>query len=255
MALSGVVNSFRAMDENRKVAVVTGGAVRVGRALSLGLAREGFDVMAHYHGSVDAAGTLVDEVAELGRTCVTVQADLSDPEGAQRVADATLDAFGSVDLLVNSASIFHEQPLFEADVEEWDRVMAVNLRAPFLLTKALETALRTSKGSVVNIVDVSAFEPWIRYPHHAVSKAGLLQLTRVMARVLGPDVRANAIAPGTVLPPPGSSEAENERERQKALVKRLGSPDDVLEALLFLVRSNFVTGEVIVVDGGLRWNG
>ena len=104
MALSGVGNSFRAMDENRKVAVVTGGAVRVGRALSLGLAREGFDVMAHYHGSVDAAGTLVDEVAELGRTCVTVRADLSDPGGAQRVADATLDAFGSVDLLVKARS-------------------------------------------------------------------------------------------------------------------------------------------------------
>lgn len=237
------------------VAVVTGGAVRVGRALSVGLAREGFDVVAHYHGSVDAAATLVDEIAALGRSCTTVRADLSEAAGAQHVADSAVEAFGSVDVLVNSASIFHEQPLFEADVDEWDRVMAINLRAPFLLTKALEGALRAAGGSVVNIVDVSAFEPWIRYPHHAVSKAGLLQLTRVMARVLAPQVRANAIAPGTVLPPPGSTEAEIERERQKSLVQRVGSPQDVLEALLFLVRSDFVTGEVIVVDGGLRWHG
>lgn len=240
-------------NSNSPVAIVTGGAVRVGRAISLGLARNGFDVVAHFNSSSADAASLAEEVEALGRTCVTVQADLSQTTAPAQLAAAVAEHFDRVDLLVNNAASFHEQPLFDASAEEWDQVMAVNLRAPFLVTQAMLPLLRRAQGSVVNIVDVSAFEPWVRYPHHAVSKAGLLHLTRIMARELGPDIRANAIAPGTVLPPEGLSDPELDRERQKILVQELGSPEDVVRTVLYLAESPFVTGEVIVVDGGLRW--
>ncbi len=240
-------------DAPRKVALVTGGAVRIGRALSIALAREGFDVAVHYHSSSSDARSLKQEILGLGRECLTVQADLGVASQVGAVVDAAVERFGRLDLVINNASLFHEQPLFEADVEEWDRVFAVNLRAPFLVAKAAREFLQASRGCLINIVDVSAFEAWVRYPHHSVSKAGLLHLTRIMARELAPDVRVNAIAPGTVLPPEEADSAEIEREVDKTLVGALGSPQDVVDTALFLERSPFITGEVIVVDGGMRW--
>ena len=219
----------------------------------MGLASQGFDIVAHYHSSEREAASLEGEVNAMGRDCLTVRADLAQADQVEGVAAAVKQRFGRLDLLVNSASMFHEQPLFEAGPEEWDQVMAVNLRAPFLLSRAAEGMLREGGASIVNIVDVSAFEPWLRYPHHAVSKAGLLHLTRVMALYLAPDVRVNAVAPGTVLPPEDSSAEDIERERLGTLVERLGSPEDVVEAVLFLERSAFISGEVLVVDGGMRW--
>jgi len=225
----------------------------VGRALSIGLARAGFDVAVHYNSSGREAESVAEEVRGLGRECLTVQGDLASASAIGSVMESVSARFDRLDFLVNNASTFHEQPLFEASAEQWDRVMAVNLRAPFLMTQAAAPRLRDCAGSVVNIVDVSAFQPWIRYPHHSVAKAGLLHLTRIMAKELAPRVRVNAVAPGTVLPPEGSDDQELERERDRTLVGHLGAPRDVVETVLFLEQSRFITGEVIVVDGGLRW--
>ena len=139
--------------------------------------------------------------------------------------------------------------------EEWDAVMAVNLRAPFLLVRETAALLRAARGSVVNIVDLSALQPWTSHPHHSVSKAGLLHLTKVMARALAPHVRANAIAPGHVLPPEYFSEADIERDRRRVPLGRIGTPDDVVGAVRFLAGADYITGEVIVVDGGLGMAG
>lgn len=239
---------------NGKVALVTGGAVRVGRALSLGLAREGFDVVVHYHSSSAGARSVQEEIRALGRRCVTVKADVADAGQVQDMLEQVRQETGRLDLLVNSASIFKENALLDVEDEEWDQVMGVNLKGPFLTVRAAADLLRAASGCVINIVDVSAIQPWVRYPHHSVSKAGLLHLTRVMARVLAPSVRVNAIAPGTVLPPESADEAENERERQKTLVGHLGSPEDVLRTVIFLEKSNFITGEVVIVDGGMHLN-
>jgi pteridine reductase len=133
--------------------------------------------------------------------------------------------------------------------------MAVNLKAPFLMVKAHADLLAASGGRIVNLVDLSAFQPWVGHPHHAVSKAGLLHLTRIMARALAPRVRVNAIAPGAVLLPEEYDEAARERSRASAALGTLGSPDDVVRTLLFLERSAFITGEVIVVDGGRLLSG
>jgi len=232
------------------VALVTGGAVRLGRALSLGLAEAGFNVVVHYHTSEAAAREVARRVEALGRRAVTVGADIGNPDQIPRLADAVEQEFGRLDLLVNSAASFRRGSFAEIDVQEWDEVFAVNLRGPFLLVQRLAPLLRKSGGSVVNIVDLSAMEPWVGRPHHAVSKAGLLHLTRVMARVLAPDVRVNAIAPGTVLPPADFDPAALERERERTLLRTLGSPEDIVRTTLFLAESAFMTGEVITVDGG-----
>jgi len=227
----------------------------VGRALTLGLAEAGFDVVVHHHRSSEAAVEVTALVEGMGRRCVAVQADVASAREVDALAATVGNRFGRLDLLVNSASVFRELPLSEVDEEEWDQVMGVNLKGPFLTVRALGGVLGESGGSVVNIVDLSAFQPWVRYPHHAVSKAGLLHLTRVQARSLAPRVRVNAIAPGAVLVPDAATPEEREESRERSALKVLGSPDDVVRTVLFLDRSPFITGEVIVVDGGALLSG
>jgi pteridine reductase len=234
----------------QRIALVTGGAVRVGRALTLGLARAGYDVLVTYLSSESAARALALEVAALGRRCELVATDLADPGAADVLTTATASAFGRLDLLVNSAASFDAAPLLEVDAERWDAVMALNVRAPHLLVRALAPLLRQSQGSVVNVADLGAFQPWLEHPHHAVSKAALVHLTHVQARALAPEIRVNAVAPGTVLAPDSYSD-----ERLRALaaatpLRRLGSPEDVVSAVLYLARATFVTGQIIAVDGG-----
>jgi NAD(P)-dependent dehydrogenase (short-subunit alcohol dehydrogenase family) len=236
-----------------RTALVTGGAVRVGRALCLALAHDGWDVIVHYHSSAGEAEDVAAAVREAGRTASTVRADLADPASAPRMRDHVAATHGRLDLLVNSAATFERTPIDRISVDEWDHVMAVNLRAPFLLSQQLAPLLRQSgDGLIVNIADLSAFQAWPSYAHHAVSKAGLVHLTRVLARALAPAIRVNAIAPGTVLPPEDPRHDAHTDERR--LTERSGRPDDVAHALLYLTGAGFVTGDVLTVDGGRIWN-
>jgi pteridine reductase len=165
-----------------------------------------------------------------------------------RLLDETRRAFGRLDILVNSASLFQRTPFTQISEQEWDRVLAVNLKGPFLLSQAAAPLLaRDGGGVIINIIDLSALQPWPSFAHHAVSKAGLLHLTGVMARALAPEIRVNAIAPGTVLAPEGE---EGEDGSERRVLEREGDPADVAAALLYLVRADFVTGENMVVDGG-----
>ena len=236
--------------EPQRVAVVTGGAVRVGRAISLELAGAGYDLVIVYRSSEQEARDLRQLVAKQGRSCITVRADLAEPEAAEALALATREAFGRADLVVNSAASFDSLPLLEVDAERWDAVMAVNVRAPHLVVRALAPLLTEARGSVVNITDLSAYQAWATYPHHAVSKAALAHLTRVQARALAPSVRVNAVAPGAVLPPAGWSDERWQALAEAAALRRVGSPEDVAQAVLFLASAEFITGQVIAVDGG-----
>jgi pteridine reductase len=240
------------MELTGKRALVTGGAVRLGRALALALAERGADVLVHYHGSAGAAQQTAAEIRALGRRAATVQADLADAAAAGTVGAAVERELGGLDILVNSAATFERQPIEQITAGDWDRVMAVNVRAPFLLSRQLAPLLRaTSAGNIVNIADLSALQPWPAYAHHAVSKAGLLHLTRVLARAFAPAIRVNAILPGTVLPPEDDVHLED-GAADRWLVSRAATPDDVARALLFLVTSEFVTGEAIIGDGGRK---
>ncbi len=218
--------------------------------MTLGLAAAGYDVAINYHSSDAEARTAARRVEELGRNAIVLPGDVSDAGDVDRIAAEVEDRWGRLDLLINNASLFQSKPLLEIGEGEWDRVMAVNLKGPFLMVKATADLLIRAEGQVVNLVDLSAFQPWVEHPHHSVSKAALLQLTRIMARALAPRVRVNAIAPGAVLLPDDYDEAKRERSRAKAVLGKLGTPDDVVRTVLFLERSPFITGEVIVVDGG-----
>lgn len=236
------------MHTTGKVALVTGGARRVGRALTLALADAGCDLVVNYNDSADQAGAAVAEVEQLGRRAIAVQADMSRVQDIRRLVAETERTFGRLDILVNSASTFERRRFADIREEDWDRVLDVNLKGPFFLSQAAAPLLRSDGGGVIiNIVDLSALQPWPSFAHHAVSKAALLHLTGIMARALAPDIRVNSIAPGTVLPPE-HTDAEDGSERR--LVERSGSTADVAGALLYLVRSDFVTGENLVVDGG-----
>lgn len=234
----------------RPLAVVTGGGVRLGRAIALGLAGAGYDLVVHYHRSAAPAREVVAAAEALGARACAVSADLSTPSGTETLTEGVRTRTDRLALLVNSAASFDEASLLEVDADRWDSVMDLNLRGPFLVARSLAPLLTAAGGSVVNMVDLSAFQPWVRYPHHGVAKAGLMHLTRVLARVLAPAVRVNAIAPGAVLPPDDYPEEEREREIARTPLRRIGSPDDVVRTVLFLAGSPFITGQVVVVDGG-----
>jgi len=222
----------------------------VGRAISLALAGNGYDVVVVYRSSEEPAQTLRAEIVALGRRCVPVQADLATPEAAESIIAEARTAFGRLDLVVNSAASFDNRDLLDVDAESWDAVMALNVRAPHLVVRAAADLLRATEGNVVNIVDLSAFQPWTEYPAHSVAKAALAHLTRVQARALAPRIRVNAIAPGAVLPPDEWGAERWEALADIAPLKRVGSPKDVADAVLFFAGANFVTGQVLAVDGG-----
>ncbi len=232
------------------VALVTGAGHRVGRALALALARAGADVAVHFHRSAEPARDTAAAVEQLGRRAIVLQADLGSADAAEALPAAVRSDLGRLDVLINSASLFESSPLLEVTAQDWDRVMAVNLRAPFLLTRAAAPHLAERDGVVINIADLAGLLAWPAFPHHGVSKAGLIHLTRVSARALGPRIRVNCVVPGTVLPPDDYTDEQIEASVERTVLKRLGSARDVEEAMLFLIRSDFATGSIVVVDGG-----
>jgi pteridine reductase len=238
------------MNPTGKVALVTGGGRRVGKAISLALADAGAYVVVNYNHSADEAEETVREIERRGRRALAVQADVSKKQDVDALIETVSREFRRLDILVNSAARFDRSPIADITEEDWDRVLGTNLRGPFFLSQAAAPMLAANgAGVIVNIADLSAFQPWPSYAHHAVSKAGLVHLTRVLARALGPRVRANCVAPGTVLPPEGF-EAEQDEADERTVLKRVGSPEDVANAVLYFVKNDFVTGQVLVVDGG-----
>lgn len=232
------------------VALVTGGAVRVGRAVALGLAEAGHDLVVTWQSSEGPARSLVEEVEALGRRCVAVRVNLREAAGAAAAVDAAREAYGRLDVLVNSAAGFDDTPLLEVDADGWDAVLDLNVRAAHLTVRAAADLLAAAGGCVVNLTDLSAWQAWSRYPVHAVSKAALAHLTRVQARALAPGIRVNGIAPGAVLPPDDYDEERWQAVVDRTPLGRIGAPQDVVRTVLYLVGSPFVTGEIVVVDGG-----
>jgi pteridine reductase len=233
-----------------RVALVTGGAVRIGRAISSALAEDGYRLVVHYNSSSGPADELVQEVRSAGGEAVAIGADLADAEAVRRLATQAVDAFGGINVLVNNASVFPPERLEDTDEALWDHTFAVNLRAPFFLIRHLAGTLRERKGVVVNMADLAGIQAWATYAAHGISKAGIVHLTQVAARSLAPDVRVNGIAPGTVLPPESMSEDEIRQLAERAPLRKNGSPEDVVRALRYLLAADFVTGQTLVVDGG-----
>jgi len=233
-------------------ALVTGAGRRLGQAIAVGLARAGCDIAVHYHGSADGAAATARDIraASKERRAELVRADLSDAAAARGLADQAFKALGRLDIVVNSAAIMVRQPVETVTPESWDATMDLNVRAAFFVSQGALPHLRRAKGKIVNLADVAGFEPWPAYIPHCVSKAGMVMLTKALARAVAPDVSVNAVAPGPVLLPDAWDPATREHIRETTPLERLGEPGDVVAAVRFLLESDFVTGTILVVDGG-----
>jgi len=238
------------MELSGRTALVTGAGHRVGRAIAVALGAQKMRVAVHYNATADGAKETLREIEKAGGSGDTFGADLTNPEQLVELVAAVVKRFGALDVLVNSAAVMLRTPLGETDAKQWDNIMALNLRAPFLLSQAAAPHLRRAKGVIVNIADLAAFETWPGYLVHGLSKSGVVYLTRALARVLAPEVRVGAVAPGTVLLPEGWSPADAERLRDTTPLQRNGSPEDVSNAVLFILGADYFTGDTVIVDGG-----
>jgi NAD(P)-dependent dehydrogenase (short-subunit alcohol dehydrogenase family) len=232
-------------------ALVTGAGRRIGQAIAIGLARAGCDIAVHYHGSAEGAEETARAVHGAGRRAELLRADLSDPAAAKGLADQAARVLKRLDVLVNSAAVMVRQPVEEVTPESWDETLDLNLRAVFFVSQGAIPHLRRAKGKIVNIADLAGLEPWPAYVTHCVSKAGVIMLTKALARALAPDIAVNAVAPGAVLLPDEWDDAAREHIVETTPLRRLGEPADVVAAVKFLLAdTDYVTGTVLVVDGG-----
>jgi NAD(P)-dependent dehydrogenase (short-subunit alcohol dehydrogenase family) len=232
-------------------ALVTGAGRRIGQAIAVGLAEAGCDVAVHFHGSADGAQETARAVAKAGRRAELFQADLSDAVAARTLPDQAARAFKRLDIVINSAAIMVREPVEDVTPESWDATLDLNLRAMFFVSQGAIAHLRRAKGKIVNLADLAGLEPWPAYVPHCVSKAGVIMLTKGLARALAPDIAVNAIAPGAVLLPEAWDAQERDHIRATTPLERLGSPADVVAAVKFLLAgTDYVTGTVLVVDGG-----
>jgi len=242
------------MSEEKKlsgrVALVTGAAKRLGRVVALRLAQEGADVAVHYGKSAKEAGEFVEEIGKLGQRAAAFPAELTDIAVIRKLVGDVVGHFGRLDILVNSAANFLETKFAETSEATWDASLDTNLKAPFFCAQAAAPHLaKSGRGVIINFADIGGLLGWREFLPHSISKAGVILLTRVLAKELAPAVRVNALAPGTITMPGDPPEWEEEF-KQKAPLARSGRPEEIADAVMYLLTAEFVTGHVLVIDGG-----
>ena len=231
-----------------RVALVTGGAARLGRAIALGLAARGADLALHYNSSEAAAKTTAEEIRALGRKCTLIRADLRQADSPGKIFQAAGAVYKKVDILINSAAVFDRGTLEKTSPELWENTLAVNLRAPFFLSQAF--AAQTENGDIIFLADSRVRRPTVEFLAYTLTKSALITLTRSLAKSLAPRIRVNAVAPGAILPPPGEGEEYLQRLIPRIPLKRPGTPDDIMRGVIYLLEASFVTGEILHIDGG-----
>ena len=231
-------------------ALVTGAGRRLGQAIAIALGAEGMRVAVHHHASEDGARDTVQRIEAAGGSAFLVRADLRDAAAAPALIGEAHAGCGTLDVLVNSAAEMVRTPIGTVTAEQWDALFSLNLRAPFLLAQAAAPALAEARGAIVNIADIAADETWPGYIPYSITKSGLAHMTRGLARALAPAVRVNAVAPGAVQLPDDWDDAAAARLTASTPLGRLGAPADVVAAVLYLLRADYVTGQMLAVDGG-----
>jgi NAD(P)-dependent dehydrogenase (short-subunit alcohol dehydrogenase family) len=238
------------MNIQDSVLMITGGAIRVGRVHALALAGKGAHVSFTYLPGEPWQKTQA-EIEALGVRCLATELDVRDLNGIRQWTAATLERFGRVDILINNASPWLGKPFLELTEAEWDLSVGVNVKAAFFCAQAVAPAmLKQGRGVIINISDLSIVQVWPGYAHHAVGKAGVVQLTRYLAVELGPAVRVNAIAPGPILVPESFTPEQRQEAANRTALKRLGAPEDASRLIAFLIENDYLTGGVYFVDGG-----
>ena len=240
------------IDLHGRVALVTGGAHRLGRAIALILGQAGANVVVHYNHSAEHAQILLQALEALGVQSVAVAGDLSRVAEVERVVDTAAARWGRLDVLVNNAGIWGSTPIGTVTEERWSELIDTNLRGTFFAAQRATPALRAAGGAIINIADVGALRPWRNHTPYLISKGGMITLTEALAKDLAPEVRVNAVAPGAVLLPDDWTPEQIARATRHVPLKRLGRPEDVAQAVLYLARADYVTGVVLPVDGGRR---
>jgi pteridine reductase len=234
-----------------KTALITGGAVRVGKAMTLALAAEGANVVVNYNSSAAAAQETAAEAEALGVGALAIQCDVSVHDQVKNMIQAASAEFGGIDILINNASWFQETPFPLDEFSNWFKVFDILIHGSMYCANYITPMMKSAgEGVIINMVDDSAWRPSRNFAAHSVGKAGLLAFTRQLALELAPEIKVNAISPGPVLPPSDYTAEQNESVAKQTLLKRWGTPQDVVEAMLYLVKSEYVTGEFITVDGG-----
>lgn len=239
------------------VALITGAAKRIGKATTETLHQQGFNVIIHCHKSTAHASELAHKLnSERSNSAHVIVADLLDIEGFADMARQVTSQFGRLDLLINNASSFYPNIITESTVDQWDDLMTTNLKAPFFLIQALKNTLEKNNGCVINMVDIHAERPLLGYSIYCMAKAGLAMLTKSLSRELAPNIRVNGVAPGAILWHENDlSEADKRVVLSEVALNRLGSPQDIADAIMYLVNAPYVTGQIIAVDGGRSVNG
>jgi len=233
-----------------RVALVTGAGKRLGRAIALRLAREGADVAVHYGKSAKEAQEVVEEIEKQGRRAAAFSAEMTDVRAIRKMVADAAGRFGRLDILVNTAANFLQTKFAETTEEGWAASLDTNLKGPFFCSQAAAPHLATSgRGVIINFADLGGLLGWREFAPHSISKAGVVMLTKVLAKELAPAVRVNAVAPGTITMPGDPPEWEQDYV-QKAPLGRPGRPGDITEAVMYLIAAEFVTGHVLVLDGG-----
>ncbi len=233
-----------------KVALVTGGAKRIGRSLALALARQGADVAITYRSSETAAEATADEVSEFGVRSLAVRCDVREEASVNAAVGAIIREFNGIDLLVNNAGSFETVPLEAISAGQWDTMFETNTRGPFLVAKAAHAFLRGARGRIVNIGSLGGLHPWSTHGHYCTSKAALHMLTKTMAKAWAPEISVNCVAPGMIVN--GEVDEDYAHFAAKTPMQRNGTPEDVAAAVLFFATGpHFITGQVLSVDGGL----
>jgi NAD(P)-dependent dehydrogenase (short-subunit alcohol dehydrogenase family) len=239
------------MEIKDSVILITGAATRVGRQVAVYLARLGANISFSYYLSDEPWQQTREEIESIGVKSLATQTEIRDAAQVKHLVDETVNKFGHVDVLINNASIWLKSPFLEITEAQWDLAIDVNLKGPFLTAQAVAPhMLAQKKGVIINITDLSAFQVWSGYAHHAASKAGLVSLTKYLALELSPYVRANAIAPGTVLLQENPTQEKIKWSTEKSVLGRIGTPQDVARLAEFIITNEFLTGSVYFVDGG-----
>jgi NAD(P)-dependent dehydrogenase (short-subunit alcohol dehydrogenase family) len=231
-----------------QVALITGAAKRIGRSIAQGLAAQGADIIVNYDSSASEAKALANEIKTSGRRAIAVQADVSHRGDVQKLFAAVEAEFGRLDILVNNVGTFSPAKFEELTEEQWDRILNVNLKSQFLCAQSAAPLMkRQGRGRIINLSSLGGILPWPAYTHYCVSKAGSIMLTRCLARALAPEILVNSVAPGTIQ---FGDEPPDEDYIRRAPLHRTGTGDDIAQAVAYLATADFVTGQVLVVDGG-----
>ena len=239
------------MDLKNRTVLVTGAGVRLGQAIAVSLGQQGMKVALHYHQSMEGAKETLDLMGGDIKQHGCFQADLRQVSKIELLIQHIEEKLGQIDVLINNAADFFPTPLGEVSESEWDHLISLNLKAPFFLSQLVGTSmLKQGQGKIVNIADVAAERPWPQFLPYCASKAGLVSLTKGLAKALAPAVQVNAVAPGTMLPPHQISSFSQDLAIEKSLLKKMGRPDDIARAVTYFLENDFVTGTILPVDGG-----